>query len=883
MKEGLGKRGLEVSLILFIVSGAMEKNVLVIVESPTKARTIKQFLPARFQVEASVGHIRDLPQTAAEIPASVKAEAWSRLGIDVDKDFTPLYVVPKDKAALVRQLKALVKEAGEIYLATDEDREGESISWHLLDVLKPKVPVKRMVFHEITERAIHEALDHTRTIDMNLVNAQETRRILDRLYGYTLSPLIWKKVAYGLSAGRVQSPGLRLLVERELARCRFKSAEYWDLKVTLKKTDGKGSAFEAKLAEVKGRKVASGKDFDPETGLLNPGSKAVLLSADEAAALEKAVKSSSWSVTEVNEKETVQKPMDPFTTSTLQQEANRKLGLATKDTMRVAQKLYEEGFITYMRTDSPSLSQEALTGARQTIAEMFGAEYLPAQARQYSAKSGSAQEAHEAIRPALPFRTPETTGLTGRERALYELIWKRTLASQMAEARKSIVNAKISSGDALFTASGVRILFPGFLRVYVEGSDDPDQALDNMEVLLPPLKMADPLTPETLAAERHLTKPPARFTEAALVQRLEKEGIGRPSTYATIIATLQERGYVFRKENTLVPTFTGMAVTALLETNFPQLVDYEFTSRMEKSLDEIALGEHDRLAYLKEFYNGAAGLNEVVARTEKTIDATTSRSLNLPQLRPDQTIKIGRFGPYIVEPREDGTETKASLPEDQAPADLKASDVAGLLTRQESGPQSLGVEPVTGLPVYALTGRFGPHLQLGDKAEGFKPRTVSLPKGITLETVTFEDALKLLSLPRTLGNHPQLGHPITANNGRFGPYIACNGEFRSLKKGDDLFEVTLERALELFSEEKKSRTTANVIKEFAVGEGGLKRKVTVIAGKYGAYMKSGVRNIGLPEDKKTPEAAAKLTAEEVFALVEKPVVPKGKAAAKKKK
>lgn len=853
----------------------MEKNVLVIVESPTKARTIKQFLPPRFHVEASVGHIRDLPQTAAEIPAAVKAEPWSRLGIDVDHDFAPLYVIPKEKAALVRSLKTLVKEAGEIYLATDEDREGESISWHLLDVLSPKVPVKRMVFHEITERAIHEALDHTRAIDMNLVNAQETRRILDRLYGYTLSPLIWKKIAYGLSAGRVQSPGLRLLVERELARCRFKSAEYWDLKVTLKKKDGKGPVFEAKLAEVAGRKVASGKDFDPETGLLAASSKAVLLNAQEAASLEAAIKEAPWTVAEVNEKETIQKPMDPFTTSTLQQEANRKLGMATKDTMRTAQKLYEEGFITYMRTDSPSLSVEALEGARHTIGQMFGTEYLPPKARQYSAKSGSAQEAHEAIRPALPFRAPEATGLNGREKALYELIWKRTLASQMAEARKSVVNAKIKVGEAVFTASGVRILFPGFLRVYVEGSDDPDQALDNMEVFLPPLTKDEAVVPDSLAAERHWTKPPSRFTEAALVQRLEKEGIGRPSTYATIIATLQERGYVFRKDNTLVPSFTGMAVTALLESNFPQLVDYEFTSRMEKSLDEIATGEQERVNYLKAFYNGADGLNEVVARTEKTIDATASRSLVLPQLRPGQVIKIGRFGPYIVEPKEDGTEAKASLPEDQAPADLKPEDIAGLLNRPE-GPQSLGTDPVSGLPIYALTGRFGPHLQVGDKAEGFKPRTVSLPKGMTPEQVDLATAVRLLSLPRTLGNHPETGLPITANNGRFGPYVAHNGEFRSLKKSDDLFEVTLDRALELLSEEKKVRASSNVIKEFAAGEGGLKRKVQVLAGKYGAYMKSGVRNISLPEDKKTPEAAALLTVEEVISLVEKPAAKASK-------
>jgi len=856
----------------------MEKKVLVIVESPTKARTIKQFLPSRFQVEASVGHIRDLPQTAAEIPASVKAEAWSRLGIDVANDFSPLYVIPKEKSALVKTLKAHLKEAEELYLATDEDREGESISWHLLDVLSPKIPVKRMVFHEITERAIREALDHTRDIDMNLVNAQETRRLLDRLYGYTLSPLIWKKIAYGLSAGRVQSPGLRLLVERELSRCRFKSAEYWDLKVSLKRADGKGPAFEAKLAEVAGRKVAQGKDFDPETGDLAKNSKAVLLSQAEARMLETALKTANWTVAEVTEKETSQHPAAPFTTSTLQQESNRKLGFSTRDTMRVAQKLYEEGFITYMRTDSPALSGEAIGGARSTIARLFGNEFVPERPRQYSARSESAQEAHEAIRPALPFRAPEAAGLSGRERALYELIWKRTLASQMTDARKSVVNARIEAGEAVFAASGTRILFPGFLRVYVEGSDDPEQALDTMEVILPPLAKNDAVTPVSVTADQHWTKPPARFTEAALVQRLEKEGIGRPSTYATIIATLQDRGYVFRKENTLVPTFTGMAVTALLEHNFPQLVEYKFTSKMEESLDEIALGEHDRLAYLKEFYNGPAGLESVVSHTEKSIDANGSRSLSLPQLRPEQVIKIGRFGPYVVEPKPDGTEAKASLPEDQAPADLKPSDVELMLARQENGNQPLGTDPASGLPVYALSGRFGPHLQVGDKAEGFKPRTVSLPKGMTLESVTLEDALKLLSLPRTLGQHPETGEPVVANNGRFGPYVGHNGEFRSLKKGDDLFTVTLDRALELFAEEKKARASQSVIKEFAVGEGGLKRKVSVIAGKYGAYLKSGVRNISLPADKKTPEAAAALTAEDVASLLN---VPAKNAAAKK--
>lgn len=852
----------------------MEKHVLVIVESPTKAKTIKKFLPSRFQVEASVGHIRDLPQTAAEIPAAVKGQEWSRLGIDVERDFRPLYVVPKDKTALVRSLKTLVKEASEIYLATDEDREGESISWHLLDVLSPKVPVKRMVFHEITERAIREALENTREIDMNLVNAQETRRILDRLYGYTLSPLIWKKIAYGLSAGRVQSPGLRLIVERELARCRFKAAEYWDLRVQLTKANNKGS-FEAKLIEVKSGKVATGKDFDPETGLMSAKSQAVLLDYEQAARLQASVTEAHWKVTEVQKKETRQKPAEPFTTSTLQQESNRKLGYSARDTMRVAQKLYEEGYITYMRTDSPNLSQEALAEARQTVAQLFGAEFLPPDSRQYAAKSGSAQEAHEAIRPSIPFRNPEAAGLSGRERALYELIWKRTLASQMADARKNTVNVRISAGEAIFGASGVNIVFPGFLRAYVEGSDDPEAALDNLEIFLPALVPEEILTQTKLETERHLTKAPSRFTEAALVQRLEKEGIGRPSTYATIIATLQDRGYVFRKEQALVPTFTGMAVTAVLETNFPQLVDYEFTSKMEERLDEIAMGHQDRLEYLKGFYSGPAGLGEVVKSTEKSIDANLSRSLRLPQLPETHVIKIGRFGPYLIQAKEDGTEAKISLPEDTAPADLQVSDVESLIDRQESGPRSLGTEPESGKPIYALTGRYGPHLQVGDKPtdtadKTSKPRTVSLPKGVEVEQVTLELALKLLSLPRNLGNHPETREPITANNGRFGPYIAHMGEFRSLKKDDDLFAVTLERALELLAEEKKSKAGVSVIKEFLPGEGGLKKKVTVIAGKWGAYLKSGVTNISLPEDRKSPEAAAGLTAEEVLMLVQKP-------------
>jgi DNA topoisomerase-1 len=859
----------------------MEKNVLVIVESPTKARTIKNFLPPNFRVEASVGHIRDLPQTAAEIPAAFKSKEWSRLGIDVENDFSPLYVIPKEKSVLVRQLKAFVADSEVLYLATDEDREGESISWHLMDVLSPKIPVKRMVFHEITQKAIQEALEHTRDVDMALVNAQETRRILDRLYGYTLSPLIWKKIAYGLSAGRVQSPGLRLIVERELARCRFKSANYWDLKVELEKTGSNSKEhFPAKLIEVDGKKIAQSKDFDPETGELANKSHAVLLSQAQAQELQKKLSGAAWKITDLTKKDTVQTPSPPFITSTLQQEANRKLGLSTRDAMRVAQKLYEEGFITYMRTDSPSLSDEALKASRDAVLQLFGESYLPASPRHYAAKSKGAQESHEAIRPSAPFRTPDETGLAGREKNLYELIWKRTLASQMAEARKANVQIRIEAGNAVFSASGVKILFPGFLRAYVEGRDDPEAALDNFETYLPDLSVGEILNPASLELDEHFTKPPARFSEAALVQRLEKEGIGRPSTYATIIATLQERGYVFKKETTLVPTITGIAVVQLLTRNFPQLIDYNFTSEMEKHLDEIAAGKDDRLAYLKAFYSGEQGLAQVVTSTELSIDADASRTVALPQLRPDQAVKIGRFGPYIVRWDSEGKKANASLPPELPPADLLPDELDELLQRASSAPEPLGMDPATGKPIFALLGRFGPHLQLGLKTDEEKPRTVGLPKGMNLKDVTLEVALQLLSLPRTLGEHPRTGKPITANNGRYGPYVAMDGEFRSLKKSDDVFTIDLARAVELFDEEKKVRPGLKVLQSFAAGTAGMKSKVQVLEGKFGAYLKVGMRNISLPDAYKTPEAATKLTAEVLAEFLNTKTPAKKKATSK---
>jgi DNA topoisomerase-1 len=587
----------------------MEEKYLVIVESPTKARTIKRFLPKNFIVEASIGHIRDLPQTAADVPAKFKGLEWARLGIDVENGFEPLYITPKGKGKIINDLKRKLKDVKGLYLATDEDREGESISWHLVQVLKPekkKVEVKRMVFHEITKDAIHHALEDTRDIDMNLVKAQETRRMLDRLYGFTLSPLIWKKIAYGLSAGRVQSPGLRMIVERERERMAFRKAVYWDLKAQLTAPEtGSDEQFEARLVSFNDRRLASGKDFHSIEGTLLEGRDVLVL--DEAAArkLEGDLAGAQWEVTDVTEKETTSRPSVPFITSTLQQEGNRKLGLTARETMRTAQKLYEEGLITYMRTDSPTLSREAIEGARKTIEERYGKEYLSAEPRQYSSKDESAQEAHEAIRPAgSDFVHPDETGLSGKEKALYEIIWKRTLATQMADAKKSSTSVKIKVGDAIFQANGTKILFPGYLKLYVEGKDDPDAKKEDREVILPDVKVGQRCEAINLESLYHETKPPARYTEASLIQSLEKRGIGRPSTYSSIISTLFDRGYVRRIGTSLAPTFTGMGVVQFLENNFDYLIKYDFTIDMENSLDRIAEGEKDRLEYLREFYSG---------------------------------------------------------------------------------------------------------------------------------------------------------------------------------------------------------------------------------------------------------------------------------------
>ncbi len=845
-----------------------DKKYLVIVESPTKAKTIRKFLPSNYTVEASMGHVRDLPQSATDIPAALKKEEWTKLGVNVDEDFAPLYVVPKDKKKIITDLKAKMKDCACIYLATDEDREGESISWHLLELLKPKMPVKRMVFHEITKTAIQKALKETRDVDEKLVRAQETRRILDRLYGYTLSPLIWKKIAYGLSAGRVQSTGLKMIVERERERMKFKRSVYWDIKATVHPEKDKKAMFDAKLQSIKGARVAGGKDFDGLTGKLIDEKKVVLLDEKKSRDLAKKIESAQWKVSSVEEKTFNSKPAIPFITSTLQMESNRKLGMSSKDTMRTAQRLYEEGLITYMRTDSPNLSQEAINAAREMVVKLYGKEYLNPEVRQYSAKQKGAQEAHEAIRPAgSEFTHPDKTGMSGRELALYELIWKRTMATQMKEAEKASMTIKIEAGDAEFSASGTRILFPGFLRVYVEGSDDPDAALEDKEVILPVLKKGDLIKAATITPDNHETKPPARFTEASIVQGLEKEGVGRPSTYASIIGTILDRGYVRKDGSALIPTFTGMAVIQLLTNYFEHLMEYSFTSEMEESLDKIAYGEEDWLKYLTKFYKGKNGLAKKVEEQDKKIKPDESRTIHITKDGVDMDIKVGRFGPYVVE----GTgkdEVHASIPEDIAPADIDPEQIKELLKNQADGPTPMGVDPKTKQKIYCLVGRYGAYFQLGEVTEeNAKPKRASLPKGMDPKTVTMEAALQALSLPRELGLHPETKKPILANNGRFGPYVMYDGQFRSLKKEDDLFTVDLARALEILAEEKgANRRGGKVLRDFGV-VAKLKKKASILDGKYGPYIKVGTKNITLPEDKRDPKVIEKMTEAELASIV----------------
>lgn len=843
---------------------------VVIVESPTKAKTIRKFLPDGYVVDSSYGHIRDLPASAAEIPAKFKKMKWANLGINTDDGYEPLYVVSSEKKKVVSRLKELTDKADELILATDEDREGEGIAWHILEVLKPKIPVKRMVFHEITQEAIREALRNFRQVDGNLVDAQEARRILDRLAGYTVSPLLWKKIAPGLSAGRVQSVAIELIVQRERDRMRFRSGSYWDLKAHL--ANGSKASFTADLTELNGKRLATGKDFNEATGRLSKPEQVTLLDESRARDLASRLLIAAWKTTSVETQEQTRSPFPPFTTSTLQQEANRKFGFSAKDTMRLAQKLYEEGFITYMRTDSTNLSGQAIAAARSAVEGMYGKEYLSAQVRTYATKAKGAQEAHEAIRPAgSAFKLPAQSGLSGRELKLYDLIWKRTIATQMAVARLAFTTALIEAASgadkAVFKASGKEILFPGFFRAYVEGSDDPAAELEDQDKPLPKLAKGDALSCSKIDPLAHATKPPARYTEASLVKELEKEGVGRPSTYASIIETIQDRDYARKEGNALVPTFTAFAVVELLEKHFPDMVDIAFTSEMESRLDDIAQGKVERVAYLKQYYEGENGLRTRVERQESQIKPTDAKKLDLPIEGLEKVdVLIGKFGPYVQFTDEDGALRKASLPQTLHPGELTLERIRSLVDRAEDGPQSIGKDPATGEDIFVLDGRFGPYVQLGmSEDKTAKPRRASLLKGMKPEEVTLDMALSLLALPRSLGPHPGTLKEIKAGVGRFGPYVVHDGSFKSLAKTDDVLTIGIDRAVELLSEAKPARGakgTALPAKELGKGPDG-KTPVQLLNGRYGPYIKYGKSNISLKKGK-DPDS---LTLEEALVYI----------------
>lgn len=839
-------------------------KTLVIVESPAKARTIEKYLGKGYLVESSIGHIRDLPKSASDIPEKYKGKAWARLGLDIENDFQPLYVVSPDKKAHVAKLRKMAAEADEIILATDDDREGESIAWHLFQELKPKVPVKRMVFHEITKEAIQAAIAAPRQIDTNLVEAQEARRALDRLYGYEVSPVLWKKVAPKLSAGRVQSVATRMLVERERERMRFVSATWWDLLVTGKTAEAQ--TFPARLTDVDGQKLAVGKDFDPVTGKLKDGAGVRLLSEAEAKALAENLVRELLIVASAEEKPFTQRPYPPFITSTLQQEGSRKLGFAATRTMRAAQRLYEGGYITYMRTDSTNLSTEAVTAARTQVAQMYGQSYLSPQPRVYAKKAKNAQEAHEAIRPAgSSFRTPDSlrNELGGDEWRLYDLIWKRTVACQMADARGRSLRVRLtgrarSGEDVGLSASGRTIDFPGFLRAYVEGSDDPSAALEDRETPLPPLKQGEKVTAEEVKPDGHETQPPARYTEASLVQALEAAGIGRPSTYASILGTIQDRGYAGKKGQALVPTWTAFATSALLEHHFGNLVDYDFTAKMEEDLDEIAGGRAQRVPYLKRFYLGDKGqgmaLKPLIDRQMGEIDARGIATIKVPKLEGSGIeVRVGRYGPYM-----ERGETKANLPEDLAPDELTAEKAAELLSRP-SGDRVLGTDEATGHPVVARAGRYGPYVTLG--AENPPIRSASLFPSDDLNTISVDRALKLLSLPRHVGKSE--GEDIWAQNGKYGPYLKRGNDSRSLATHEQLFSVTLPEAEALFLQPRfRARSAAaGPLKTFEY-EG--RAAIQLKDGRFGPYLTDGTKNATLRKGE-TPET---LSAERALEILE---------------
>ncbi len=935
---------------------------LVIVESPTKARKIAGYLGSNYVVESSRGHIRDLPRGAADVPAKYKGQPWARLGVNVDDNFEPLYVVSADKKSTVSELKTLMRDVDELYLATDGDREGEAIAWHLLETLKPKIPVKRMVFHEITEPAIRAAADNPRDLDIDLVDAQETRRILDRLYGYEVSPVLWKKVMPKLSAGRVQSVATRIIVDRERERMAFVSAEYWDIAATMDAGAGSDAksgppTFGARLVSVDDARVATGRDFDSRGGLKRADG-VVVLDGSRATALAESLRGAAMTVTSVEEKPYTRRPYAPFMTSTLQQEAGRKLRFSSDRTMRIAQRLYENGYITYMRTDSTTLSESAINAARAQARELYGESFVHPTPRQYNRKVKNAQEAHEAIRPAgETFRTPgQVAGqLETDEFRLYELIWQRTVASQMADAKGTTMSVRISgtaaSGErCTFAASGRTITFPGFLSAYVETVDDQTGGqADDEETRLPRLAEGQSLTATELTADGHSTNPPARFTEASLVKVLEELGIGRPSTYASIIGTIQDRGYVVKKGNALVPSWIAFAVVGLLEAYFHSLVDYDFTATLEDDLDQIAAGAEDRTRWLSEFYFGDSadadgsdsaksaiakygGLKKLVGVNLEEIDA---REVNSIRLFDDEAgrpvfVRVGRYGPYlernVAGPDAEPDLQRANLPADITPDELTLAVAEKLFATPQEG-RSLGFDPVTGHEIVAKEGRFGPYVteilpsdegedEDGDgsapatvpagptprdggadgiipldddtsgggaatktaaktakktakkaaKKAGPKPRTGSLFKTMDISTVSLEDALKLLSLPRVVGVDPESGDEITAQNGRYGPYLKKGTDSRSLASEDQLFDITLDEALKIYAEPKRRGRQAAAPPLRELGNDSVSEKPMVIKdGRFGPYVTDGETNASLRKGDEvatiTPERAMELLAD----------------------
>ncbi|GIG40850.1 type I DNA topoisomerase [Cellulomonas phragmiteti] len=900
---------------------------LVIVESPAKARTIAGYLGEGYDVEASVGHIRDLPQPS-ELPADMKKGPYGKFAVDVENGFVPYYVVDADKKKKVAELKKLLKESDELYLATDEDREGEAIAWHLLAELKPKIPVKRMVFHEITREAIARALENTRELDERLVDAQETRRILDRLYGYEVSPVLWRKVRQGLSAGRVQSVATRLVVERERERMAFVAADYWDVTGTFAVADDAEPTFTARLTGVGGARVATGRDFD-DRGQVKTRD-AVTLDEARANALVTGLDGAAFTVQSLETKPYTRRPAAPFTTSTLQQEASRKLRMSSRQAMRTAQSLYENGYITYMRTDSPALSTQAIDAARRQVAELYGSEYVPDKARVYTSKAKGAQEAHEAIRPAGDhFRTPAQVAreLSGDQFKLYELIWKRTVASQMADARGQTASVKLAATstttdgpvETVFSASGTVITFRGFLAAYEEGRDrgrydDAEggsgaASASSDDARLPQMAQGDPVTGSDLTADGHRTSPPPRFTEASLVKALEERGIGRPSTYAATIGVIQDRGYVTNRGQALVPTWLAFAVTRLLEENFDRLVDYGFTAGMEEGLDAIAAGQRGRVDWLTEFYFGdrsdsveTGGLRGLVDNLGE-IDA---REVNSIDIGDGITLRVGRYGPYLEAPGEgpDDDPRRSSVPEDMAPDELTVEKARELLETMPDGDKVLGTDPATGTQIVARNGRYGPYVtevlpepeldpglsaaaRKKALAAAPKPRTGSLFKSMSLATVTLDDALRLLSLPRVVGVDPESGAEITAQNGRYGPYLKKGTDSRTIASEEQLLEITLEEALAIYAQPKRGRgqTATPPLRE--LGDDPTSGKPIVVKdGRFGAYVTDGETNRTLPRDVTpesiTPEQAVELLAEKRAAGPAKKRTTTRKPAARKK-